>query len=45
MIHQDADRIYRVVFDALRKTNNRAVVLSGWSKLSRSGADELLSDQ
>ena len=45
MIHHDAERIYCVVFDALRRTGNRAVVLSGWSDLSRSGAVELLAEQ
>ena len=34
MIHHEIARIYRVVFDALLKTDNRAIVLSGWSKLS-----------
>jgi sterol 3beta-glucosyltransferase len=44
MIHQEAERIYRVVFDALHKTGNRVVVLSGWSNLPRSGAVELLAE-
>lgn len=34
MIHQDTERIYRIVFETLRKTGNRAVVLSGWGNLS-----------
>lgn len=45
MIHRDTDRIYRLVFDALHRTGNRAVVLSGWSDLSRSKAVELFAEQ
>jgi len=33
MIHRDADRIYRTVLDALERTDNRAIILSGWSNL------------
>ena len=32
-IHRDADRIYGIVLDALEKTSNRAIILSGWSNL------------
>jgi sterol 3beta-glucosyltransferase len=31
MIHRDAKRIYQVVLEALKKTKNRAIILSGWS--------------
>ncbi len=43
-IHRDTERIYRVVLEALQKTGNRAVVLSGWSNLSRSEAVQLLHE-
>lgn len=45
MIHRDAERIYRQVFEALRRTGNRAIVLSGWSDLSHSGAVEQIAAQ
>ena len=31
MIHRDAKRIYQIVLEALMKTENRAIILSGWS--------------
>lgn len=34
MIHRDAERIYRIVFDALERTGDRAILLSGWSNLN-----------
>ena len=33
MINHDAERIYRIVFEALERTGNRAIVLSGWSDM------------
>lgn len=45
MIHHDVERIYRVVFDAIHRTGNRAIVLSGWSDLSPLGAIELPVEQ
>jgi sterol 3beta-glucosyltransferase len=33
MIHRDAERIYQSVFDALARTKNRAIILSGWSDI------------
>jgi len=33
MIHRDAERIYRIVLEAIKRTGNRAVILSGWSDL------------
>jgi UDP:flavonoid glycosyltransferase YjiC (YdhE family) len=45
MIHRDAERIYRVVLDAMEKTQSRAVFLSGWSAETRSGAIEMLSER
>jgi len=32
-IHRNAERIYRSVFEALVKTQNRAIILSGWSDM------------
>ncbi len=32
-IHRNSKRIYRVVLDALEKTRNRTIILSGWSDL------------
>jgi sterol 3beta-glucosyltransferase len=34
MIHREAERIYRVICDALSKTGTRAVVIRGWNNLS-----------
>lgn len=42
MINRDAERIYRLVFDSLRKNGNRAVVLNGWSKLSSEQSGDIL---
>jgi sterol 3beta-glucosyltransferase len=33
MIHRDTQRIYRAVLDAMKRTGDRAVILSGWSDL------------
>lgn len=44
MIHRDSDHIYTLVFDALRKTGNRAIILSAWSSLSRSRTVELFTE-
>jgi UDP:flavonoid glycosyltransferase YjiC (YdhE family) len=33
MINRDAERIYQSVFEALAKTKNRAIILSGWSDM------------
>jgi sterol 3beta-glucosyltransferase len=33
MINRDAKRIYQAVLDALSRTKNRAIILSGWSDL------------
>jgi len=32
-VHSDPEKIYRTVLDALRRTGNRAIILSGWSDL------------
>lgn len=41
MIHRDADNIDRVVRDALAKTGQRGVVLSGWSKVEHRSSDTI----
>ncbi len=42
-IHRDAQRVYTCVLEALERTGNRAVLLSGWSDLrSRSLPEDLL---
>ena len=33
MIHRDVERIYQSVFEALARTKNRAIILSGWSEV------------
>jgi sterol 3beta-glucosyltransferase len=40
MIHHDADRIYRVVLEAVARTGNRGLILSGWSSLQASSLSE-----
>lgn len=45
MIHRDIGRIYRLVLEAIHRTGNRAIVLSGWSALSDSEAVDLLAEQ
>jgi UDP:flavonoid glycosyltransferase YjiC (YdhE family) len=45
MIHRDIDRIYGLVLEAIHRTGNRAIVLSGWSALTDPGAVDLLAEQ
>jgi sterol 3beta-glucosyltransferase len=40
MIHRDAERNYRAVLDAITKTGNRAVILTGWGGLQESHLPE-----
>jgi len=42
MIHRDAERIDGIVFGALKKTNHRGIILSGWGKVNRESTNELL---
>lgn len=45
MINRDAERIYEAVFEAIGKTGNRAVILSGWGKLlAEQTADIVVTD-
>jgi sterol 3beta-glucosyltransferase len=41
MINQDAERIDRIVQKALKQTGNRGVILSGWSGVKSSSANDL----
>jgi len=42
MVHRDAERIDRIVHEALRRTGNRGVILSGWSQVKRPSSNDLL---
>jgi sterol 3beta-glucosyltransferase len=42
MLNRDAERIDRVIRESLRKTNNRGVILSGWSELQNTSTSEIL---
>ena len=42
MVNRDEGRIYEIVRDALKKTNNRGVVLSGWSAVKDQASDDLV---
>ena len=40
MIHRDAERIYRIVLDAISRTGNRGLILAGWGSLQESSLSE-----
>lgn len=42
MIHRDVDRIYRIILGAVRETQERVIILSGWSDLSGLKIERLL---
>ena len=42
MVHRDAERIDRIVHEALRQTGNRGIILSGWSQVRASSSSEVL---
>lgn len=42
MVNRDAERIDSIVRDALKKTKNRGVILSGWSKVNDSANNDVL---
>ncbi len=42
MVNRDAERIDKVVRDALAQTNNRGIILSGWSTVKNNAFDNLL---
>jgi UDP:flavonoid glycosyltransferase YjiC (YdhE family) len=42
MIHRDAERIDNIVREVIQKTNQRAIILSGWGKVNQESSKELL---
>jgi len=42
MIHREAEQIYKMVLEALNRTKNRAVILSGWSNISYRNSKNIL---
>jgi sterol 3beta-glucosyltransferase len=42
MVHRDAQRIDRVVYESLKQSGNRGVILSGWSGIERHSSDDVL---
>jgi len=42
MVNRDVERIDKVVRDALAQTNNRGIILSGWSTMKNNAFDNLL---
>ncbi len=42
MINKDAERINDIVVEALKKTNNRGIILSGWSGVKNRSSNDLL---
>ena len=42
MVHRDAEKIARIVRTALAQTDNRAIILSGWSGVGGSSSEDLL---
>ncbi len=42
MLNRNAERIDRIVCESLRQTNNRGIILSGWSKLNNAPSNEIL---
>ena len=42
MVHRDAEKIDHIVRDALQRTGQRGIILSGWSKVNHSSSNDLL---
>jgi sterol 3beta-glucosyltransferase len=42
MVNKDAKRIDEIIREALRRTNNRGIVLSGWSDIKNESTSDLL---
>jgi sterol 3beta-glucosyltransferase len=42
MVNRDAGKIDRIVRESLRQTDNRGIILSGWSQVKNSSSDQLL---
>jgi len=42
MVHRDAKRIDQIVKEALKQTNNRGVILSGWSEINHRTSEDVI---
>ena len=42
MVNRDRERIVRIICDALKQTNNRGVILSGWSGVKNQSSEDVL---
>ncbi len=42
MVHRNKERIVRIICDGLKQTNNRGVILSGWSGVTNQSSDDVL---
>lgn len=42
MVNRDADRINNIIREALMKTNNRGIILSGWSEVDNDSNNDIL---
>ena len=42
MVNKNAERINKIVVEALRKTNNRGIILSGWGGIKNQSSNDLL---
>ncbi len=42
MLNRDAEKIDRIIRQSLSQTNNRGIVLSGWSELKHASSNEIL---
>jgi sterol 3beta-glucosyltransferase len=42
MVNRDAERIDKIVRDTLKGTNNRGIILSGWSEVKQHTSDHVL---
>ena len=42
MVHRDRERIDHIIRDALKQTDNRGIILSGWSGVADQSSDDVL---
>jgi sterol 3beta-glucosyltransferase len=42
MVHRDQERIHRIIVDALKRTKNRGVILSGWGGVTSHSSENIL---
>lgn len=42
MVNRHRERIDRIICDTLKRTNNRGIILSGWSGVTNQSSDDLL---